>query len=272
MKIHFTKMHGAGNDFIVVDDMDLKFPWQEREWLSRIASRRTGVGCEGVVLIQPDEDATFRMRFFNPDGGEAEMCGNATRCIAVLAHKLGLAPRQMRIATVAGILEAECLEDGRVCVRMTPPKDRSGPVSINVGESTYLCRSVNTGVPHAVVEVEELAALDIVGAGRAIREDHNFSPEGTNADFVLLRDDGSLALRTYERGVEDETLACGTGVVASAVVMVEQGRCKLPIDVLCASGDTLRVGGRVSDGRVVEVTKTGPASIVYEGTFDAPRH
>ncbi len=270
MQVFFTKMHGAGNDFVVVDDMDLSFPWRATEWLVSVASRRRGIGCDGVVLLQPSDDADIRMRFFNPDGSEVDMCGNALRCTAMFAYRHGLAGRSLRIVTRAGILNAENLPDGRVSVLMTPPSSRSGPVEIDLGSSVYRSYSVNTGVPHAVIEVEDLESLDVLDAGRKVRRHAEFSPAGTNVDFIHLEDDGRIRIRTYERGVEDETLACGTGVVASAVIMAERGCCGFPVDVLCASGDILRVGGVMSDGLVTEVTQTGPACVVYEGSLELP--
>lgn len=270
MRITFTKMHGAGNDFVMVDDRAGQFPWQRRNWLARMAARRTGIGCEGVVLIQPDADADLRMRFFNPDGSEAEMCGNAARCTARFAFDRGLTSTRMRIATVAGPLSAECLASGRVKVQMTPPTDRRTDLKLTLEDGCELCvHCVNTGVPHAILEVSDLDDVDVKGVGREIRQHPGFAPVGTNVNFVAPLDDGGYCLRTYERGVEDETLACGTGMVAVATMMAELGRCSLPVDIQCASGDRLTINGKMNERGLLEsVSQTGPAHYVYEGTLE----
>ena len=263
MRIPFTKMHGAGNDFVLVDDRELRFPWRQREWLSLIAARRTGIGCEGVVLLQPAEQADLRMRFFNPDGGEVEMCGNAARCTARFAYERGLAGREMRIATVAGTLQAEYLGEGRVCVEMTPPEQRRGAIELKLAERAYECYFVNTGVPHAVIEVDALSDLDVVGLGRQIRGHGEFAPAGCNVDFVAVREDGGLSIRTYERGVEDETLACGTGACASIVAAVMTGRADRHV-VMDLLGGSLTLDWSPDDGHVYQ---EGTAQFVFDGEW-----
>ena len=161
MNIPFWKMHGASNDFILVDDRARTFPAGDRNWIASLGQRRTGVGAEGLILIQPSEHANFRMRFFNPDGSEVEMCGNGARCVARLAHELGAAPQRMSIDTVAGRLEAEVSGD-RVRLHMTTPADwRLGRTLVVDGQRLNYS-FVNSGVPHAVIEVPELAAVDVV--------------------------------------------------------------------------------------------------------------
>lgn len=264
--IPFWKMHGAGNDFILIDDRSEGFPVGDTAWLQRIARRRTGVGCEGVVLIQPSTVADFRMRFINPDGQEVEMCGNAARCVARLAHDLGIAGRDASIETVAGILRAECL-DNAVRVRMTDPRDWSLNGRIEVLGRDLEYHFVNTGVPHAVVEVEDLDNCDVAGLGKAMRYHGRFEPNGTNANFVTCSGPDSLRVRTYERGVETETLACGTGIVASALVAARLGRVSPPVRVTAASGDCLEVGFDLAGNEVRGPTLTGPAEHVFHGTL-----
>ena len=155
MKIPFWKMHGAANDFILVDDRAQTFPAADRDWLARVASRRTGVGCEGVILIQPSDNADFRMRFFNPDGGEVEMCGNGARCVARLAFEIGVATELMSIDTVAGILKAQVLGEA-VRLTMTEPQEFLMNRTLSTDDGPLAYHSVNTGVPHVVVPVDDL--------------------------------------------------------------------------------------------------------------------
>lgn len=264
MNIPFYKMHGAANDFILVDDRAGTFPIGDRAWLAEIAARRTGVGCEGIILIQPSTTADFRMRFMNPDGGEAEMCGNGARCVARLAREIGAAPADMRIETLAGELRAE-VSGSRVRLRMTEPRDwRLGRTLMIEGQPlTY--GFVNSGVPHVVVETPHLGAVDVDGLGRAIRHHADFQPAGTNVNFVRVAGPETLRVRTYERGVEAETLACGTGMVASALVMARMGRIRLPAKLIPASGDTLEVGAEFRGETASNVTLTGPAEHVFRG-------
>lgn len=262
-------MHGASNDFILVDDRARTFPVHDHAWISAITSRRTGVGSEGVLLIQPSTSADFRMRFFNPDGGEVDMCGNGARCIARLAHELGAAPVSMRIETPAGIVRAEARGD-MVQLIMTEPHTWEMNEKLDVNGTTHTFHFVNTGVPHVVIEVSDLARTDVQGLGSAIRYHSRFAPKGTNANFIQLDDQGRLRVRTYERGVEAETLACGTGMVACGLVAGRLGRVKPPVKVIPASGDILEVNYRpVGDG-ATDVTLLGPAVHVFRGELIYP--
>lgn len=267
MKFPFWKMHGASNDFILVDDRDCRFPAADQGWLAQIAQRRTGIGAEGIILIQPATAADFRMRFFNPDGSEVEMCGNGARCVARLAHEIGVAPARMRIDTVAGRLQAEVAGD-RVRLVMTEPVDWRLNRTVNVEGQSLAYGFVNSGVPHVVVEVADLDACPVVRLGRAIRRHADFAPAGTNANFIAVTGPASLRIRTYERGVEDETLACGTGIVASALVAVRQGRVQAPVAVTAASGDVLRVECELTPDGARNVILEGPAVHVFQGELD----
>ncbi len=266
MNIHFWKMHGAGNDFILVDDRAGTFPASDIKWLSGIGARRTGVGCEGIILIQNSDKADFRMRFFNPDGNEADMCGNGARCVARLAHEIGVTPMVMSIETAAGMLKAEIL-DNTVRIELTEPHGWETGGSLEIDGRQIKYGFVNTGVPHVVVEVDDLAGCDVKGLGAAIRYHAHFAPAGTNADFIHVTGTNSLSLRTYERGVEDETLACGTGIAASALIAYKLGKVKSPVEVKAASGDILVVGFRIDGDSVSNVTLTGLAVHVFQGEF-----
>lgn len=267
MKIPFWKMHGAANDFILVDDREQTFPADDRDWLAQIASRRTGIGCEGIILIQPSELSDFRMRFFNPDGSEVEMCGNGARCVARLAHEIGAAAQSMSIDTVAGELRAEALGD-QVRLYMTPPKDWNMEGTLEADGTPVSYYFVNSGVPHVVVEVENLDATDVRTLGAAIRYHETFAPAGTNANFVHVTGGNRVRIRTYERGVEGETLACGTGMVAAALTLGKAGRVQTPVQITPASGDVLDVDFDLTPDGAEKVTLTGPAVHVFQGTVE----
>ncbi|MDH3981731.1 MAG: diaminopimelate epimerase [Kiritimatiellaceae bacterium] len=259
MKIPFTKMHGAGNDFIMVDDQELMFPLNDKGFIRRVTARRTGIGCDGILLIQPSAVADFRMRFVNPDGGEQDMCGNGARCIARMAHDLGIAPEKMTIETEAGIVKAEVLKN-KICLELTDPTD----LKLNVPTGLeWSIDFVNTGVPHAVVWVDDLKTLDLSKVGKQIREHERFAPDGTNVNVAKVETDGSLSIRTYERGVEGETLACGTGATAVALLAAERDRVKLPVTVHCAGGFDL-----VIDSVPGTTTLTGGAEYVFYGELE----
>jgi len=266
VRIPFWKMHGASNDFILVDDRLKKFPVSDKKWISGIACRRTGVGCEGIILIQPSRKADFRMRFFNPDGSEVEMCGNGARCVARLARDIHVAPNEMTIETVAGMLGAEVLSSG-VRLRMTKPKDWRLNKQLKVAGKNLEYGFVNTGVPHVVVPVKDLDGCDVVKLGRGIRYHRNFAPAGTNANFVKITGSHSIRIRTYERGVEAETLACGTGITAGALVAAKTGRVRPPVKVTAASGDVLTIDFKLTDDGAGDVTMLGPAVHVFAGVL-----
>jgi diaminopimelate epimerase len=198
------------------------------------------------------------MRFFNPDGSTADLCGNGARCIARLAHELGAAPADMRIETDAGLVRAEILPP-LVRLHLPDPKDWRMDLSMVWEKRDLPLHFVNSGVPHAVCIVDDLAAVDVAALGAHIRHHVLFAPAGTNADFIQITGPDSLAIRTYERGVEAETLACGTGIVAAALVAEKLGRVRTPVQVNAAGGDLLEVS-------VFPLTLTGPAEHVFRGT------
>ncbi|HBA84724.1 MAG TPA: diaminopimelate epimerase [Verrucomicrobia bacterium] len=269
MNIPFYKMHGAANDFIMADDRLLTFPAHDKEWIARIAARRTGVGCEGVILIQPSKTSSFRMRFFNPDGSEVEMCGNGARCVARLAHEIGAAPAQMTIETIAGELKAEA-RDQEVLLYMTEPTDWRLNRSLDIDGKKLSYHFVNSGVPHVVVVTNDLEAIDVHKVGAAIRYHSDFAPKGTNANFIVQTGPGTLRIRTYERGVEGETLACGTGMVAACLVAGKLGLVKPPVKIVPASGDLLTVNYELTETGATQVTLLGPAVQVFQGTLSYP--
>ena len=255
MRIRFAKMHGAGNDFVLVDDRDGAFPCDQRV-LAAIGARGTGVGCEGIILVQESERADFRMRFFNPDGSEAELCGNGARCVAAFAREIGAAKAdRMCFETLAGDVQAEIIGPRAVKVWMPAPKD-------------LRANFVNSGVPHCIVPVENLEKADVEGEGRRIRYSEEFAPDGTNVDFVTYHAPNRVDIRTYERGVEAETGACGTGSVAAALVGVAQYGIGFPVTVRTAKGFELVIGGEFDGKAFRSVTLTGPVARVFTGEID----
>ena len=269
MNIPFWKMHGAGNDFVVIDDRELTFPANDHDFIAHLGTRNFGVGSEGIMLIQPSDDTDFRMRFYNPDGGEAEMCGNGARCIARLAHELGVAGPTMTFNTVAGTIGAT-IDGDQVTVEMTDPFDWTINGSIELLGTTYTYHAVNTGVPHVVIEVDDLENCDIVGLGAAVRYHENFNPNGTNANFIQITGADSLNVRTYERGVEGESMACGTGMVACGILMGKLGKVTAPVKVTCRSNALITINYEDDADSVKNVTMHGPATHVYRGSVDYP--
>jgi len=274
MTISFTKMHGAGNDFIVIDDRHERFPDHDAAFVRQIAGRRTGIGCEGVIILRPalnDAECDYRMIFLNPDGSRASMCGNATRCLALFAFDNGTGGRVQRIGTDAGVVIAEILTAsagfGSVCVQMPPPHGRRESVRVALPNGRGVdCFYVDTGVPHAVVFVDDVTAIDVAVDGRAIRTAEAFAPAGTNVDFVQIVQDGPALVRTYERGVEAESGACGTGAAAVGVAMAESRRQSLPVSLQFSSGEILVVNGQMNASGLCDgVRLTGPARKVFEG-------
>lgn len=265
MTLQFAKMTGAGNDFIVIDDRANSVGEDARELAKQLCRRRLSVGADGLILVLPSTRCDFRMRYFNADGSEADMCGNGGRCVARFAFQRGIAKSEMCFESRSGTHTAAVINDDEVRLAMTDPRALLLNFEIGLKGQKVKVHRVNTGVPHAVLEVDDLEQYPVFDAGRAIREHRRFMPDGTNADFVQLIDGHTIALRTYERGVEDETLACGTGAVAAAVVMAAQGKLAPPVSVRTRGGLTLTVDFFMSDLGFCNVSLTGDARTVYEG-------
>jgi len=267
MKIKFWKMHGAKNDFVLIDDRRGGFPAADRAFIARISARHSGIGAEGVILIQKSKTAGFRMRFFNPDGGEADMCGNGARCAARLAFELGAVEKKMTIETAAGQIEAQVMQKG-IRLWMTPPSGWELNGSLELAGRSLTYGFVNTGVPHVVMRTGELRDVDVQDIGSTVRRHRQFAPAGTNVNFMEISPDGELYVRTYERGVEAETLACGTGVTACGLIAAKHGWVTLPVNIHTASGDVLVVDGELTEDSACGVTLTGPTEHVFMGTVE----
>ena len=268
-KVAFTKMHGAGNDFVLIDDRAGTFPVHDHLLLAMLATPRTGIACEGVILLQKSSVADFRMVFFNPDGTEADLCGNGARCVAAFAREIGVvkAPA-MTFETRAGLVDAEVSANGAVKVWMPEPKNRRYGLQVKVGDRFVAGDYVEAGVPHFIVPCENIASVDVEGLGRALRLSDAFAPNGTNVDFVQFIPAHKALIRTYERGVEAESGACGTGAVATAVVAVETKKMSLPVHVRTSQGYTLTVDGDWRHAKSTGFTLTGPVKKIFEGVVD----
>lgn len=265
--IPFTKMCGSGNDFILVDNRRGRIDEADLAALvTGVCRRRLSVGGDGVILIEPSTVADFRWRFFNADGSRGEMCGNGARCAARFAVLNGISGPQVRFETDAGLIRAR-VDGAQVRVEMPDPVGfrRERPLALAGGHVRV--STVNTGVPHAVLVVPDVDDVDVVALGREIRRHPEFAPAGTNADFLSTDRAGGLAIRTYERGVEDETLACGTGAVAGALVAAETLGAASPVRVRTRSGEHLTVHFRRCGGRFCNIAQEGGARLIFTGTL-----
>ena len=263
--IPFYKMSGSGNDFIIIDNRQPKF---EEADLSRLivgaCRRKMSAGADGLILVENAQGVDFKWRFYNSDGSRAEMCGNGARCVSRFAFLEGIAGNTLSFQTDAGLISA-VVSDKKVKIKMTDPTDIRDEAFLELTGSTIAYWSVNTGVPHAVIEVEDLEGMDVVTVGREIRHHSAFAPNGTNANFIQLEDDGTLSIRTYERGVEDETLACGTGNVAAALIASLKHGLPSPIKLLTRSKEYLSIYFERKDSHLSAVYLEGDARVIYKG-------
>ncbi len=268
MKIEFTKMHGAGNDFVVIDNLDGSVTLTT-EQIAYLCDRRFGVGADGLLLLEKGDtdDLDAIMVYYNADGSRAEMCGNGARCFIsfALAHELGLNGR-LKFRTDAGDMEG-LAENGLFTVQMTPALDTTINKAIELKSGPAIVHYTDTGVPHVVKFVDDVAQVDIKPEGSELRFHEAFQPRGANVNFAQITDN-QIIVRTYERGVEDETLACGTGVTAVAILAHLVHSVGKPVSLKVAGGDTLNVDFNIDGEAITQVTLTGPALSVYTGSIE----
>jgi len=265
MLVEFTKMNGAGNDFVLIDDRARKLKLESRQ-IARICDRHAGAGADGLIVLLPCDSgrADWAWDFYNSDGGSAEMCGNGARCFARFVQRLTGAKNNITFETRAGIITAG-FQGERVTVSLTPPRDLRLNQAVSLRGGNITVHSVDTGVPHAVIYVPDADQAMVAPLGAEIRNHAHFAPRGVNVNFVELRGDGALRVRTYERGVEGETLACGTGVTAAALISAQLHHLASPVRVQARGGDWLEVSFEQKGGQFANVRLTGPADFVYEG-------
>lgn len=264
--IPFYKTSGAGNDFIIIDN---RVPVIDENRLQALivgaCRRKLSVGADGMILIETSRHADFRWRFYNADGSEADMCGNGARCAARVASLLGLGKNgRLCFETGAGVIEAEVFASGNAKIRLTEPSPASIDREILLSGGKNRLSFINTGVPHVVMEVAEIDGIDVKALGREIRRHADFSPAGTNANFIIPQETGRIAIRTYERGVEDETLACGTGASAAALVMAQKYGWPSPVAVDTRSGSRLMIHFDRSAAGFSNLFLEGDARIIYK--------
>ncbi len=269
--IPFWKLSGSGNDFIVIDYRK-PMPSQDemRMFVSKICRRGLSVGADGVILIKPSRVADYGWHFYNSDGGEVDMCANGSRCAARFAYDNKIAPAKHTFETLAGIVNAEVIEENVVQVRVQLPDP--SPVhlgmEIELGSQTLTGHFVNTGVEHVVYFVDDVEKVDVIELGRKTRYHHLFAPSGTNANFVSVTDPHKMMIRTYERGVENETLACGTGAIAATLVATALDKVSSPVSLQTRSGMTLEVDFKQENSLFKEVCLKGDARVIYKGEIE----
>lgn len=269
MLLHFYKMNGAGNDFVVIDNRNLQINL-DADTIEALCDRHRGIGADGLLAVEPAEHgADYKFRYYNADGGEAEMCGNGARCFGRFTAHLGDEVKDIvSFETIAGTLTAEMIDEN-VRIAMSDPFDLDLNSDCNIESLATDIHILNTGVPHAVAFVNDLANLDVIKNGAAIRYHNRFAPNGTNANFATILAPDHIAIRTYERGVEGETLACGTGMCAAALIHNLLTDAPSPIKVDVAGGDTLEIGfEKVGESSFKNVTLSGPADFVFEGDVE----
>ncbi|WP_430615379.1 diaminopimelate epimerase [Flavobacterium sp. JP2137] len=253
---HFYKYHGTGNDFIMIDNRDLCFPKDNHDLIAHWCNRRLGIGADGLILIEADSETDFGMVYYNSDGRPSSMCGNGGRCIVAFAKQLGMITDRCLFSAVDGLHRATIDAQGIVSLQMT-----AVDTVVDQGDSTFL----NTGSPHHVQLVSDLAHCDVYTLGKQIRESPRYQPGGTNVNFVEKIDDTTFAIRTYERGVEAETWSCGTGATAVAIAMSHHLHTTASEVTILVKGGRLSVKFTKVGNAYTDVFLTGPATRVFDG-------
>jgi len=268
-RLSFWKMSGSGNDFIVIDNRRGAVAAGAGPDLARsLCTRRFSVGADGLILIEKSSVADFAWKFLNADGSEAAMCGNGGRCAARFAFLKKIAGEKMAFETGAGIIKAEVRGES-VKLQLPPPRNFRGEVKLKAGGGPVTAGHVVVGVPHAVIAVGDIETAAVNRLGRIVRNHGEFAPQGTNVNFFQVTGPRRIAMRTYERGVEAETMACGTGSVATAMVAAAAGFVKTPVVMVTRGGEELKVYFRRRGTAFTNVYLEGAASLVFEGRTPA---
>lgn len=268
MRWSFHKYTGCGNDFILFDNRQLNFPLRG-EVIRKLCNRRSGIGADGILLWEPSSGADAKMRIFNSDGSEAEMCGNGLRCFVRWLISKDLRFSTCSIEVNHRILSASLAEEG-VSIDMGTPAHPQWNIPFAYEDQKLTLHHVDTGVPHTLLFVENIDTLDVQGIGSYIR--HSWHPKGTNVTFAQQTGAQKLKVRTFERGVEAETPACGTGAAAAAIAASHLYHCASPIVIETFSKETLTVALLINEGRISRVTLTGPANDLFHGEIELPEN
>lgn len=240
-EIPFAKMNGTGNDFILINNMSGAYEMvKERAFVAAVCARKLSLGADGLICLEPSGSCDFSWRFFNADGGEADMCGNGARCAARFAVENNIAGPDLAFETRAGVIRAQ-VSGSQVRVQLPTPGEPEIGMNVTIDGCEHVLHALNTGVPHVVMFVENLENVQVETLGRVIRCHERFAPQGTNVNFVSQGSANMLHIRTYERGVEGETFACGTGSVAAALVAAALKKVSLPVTLQTRGGEQLRV-------------------------------
>lgn len=265
MEITFTKLSGAGNDFVALDNQDGHLTVDRGDLARALCDRHFGVGADGILIIDKSSGADFRMSYYNADGSTGGMCGNGGRCAVRYVQSLGSKKQEFRFEAVDHVYGAT-VAGTTIRLQMKDPVAIQRGIRVRLEGSPYTVHAIDTGAPHVVHFVDDLETVDVVRIGRLLREHERFSPGGTNVNFVQLLDRTTIAIRTYERGVEAETLACGTGSIAAGIMAHLERAIYPPIRVRARSGEWLSVSFAERDGTFTDVILEGGADIVFTGT------
>lgn len=264
-KIPFYKMQGNGNDFILIDNRWGVLQGKNLSGLAKqVCHRNRSVGADGLIVVVPSKKADFQWRFFNSDGSEAEMCGNGSRCVAWFAYLKKIAKKDMTFETLAGIIHADVKKD-KVRVQLTKACGLRTNIMVPLDRVTRTGHFINTGVPHFIYLSDQLDAEDVDGVGRKTRQHEIFKPEGTNVNFMQVDSPHRIRIRTYERGVEGETLACGTGAVAAALIAATLRKASSPMTVITRGGERLVVSFKREGEQFRDLYLEGKVEVVCEG-------
>lgn len=253
----FNKYHGAGNDFIIIDNRNSQINPSDTKLINKLCDRRFGIGADGLILISNHKELDFEMKYFNSDGKIGSMCGNGGRCTAHFAFRSGIAGTNQKFMAFDGIHKA-FIEKEIVRLQM------SDVAESKLIEGNYF---INTGSPHYVIFAENIDGIDVPAEGKKIRNSSLFAPGGTNVNFVELTGNG-IYVRTFERGVEDETLSCGTGVTASAIASVLKGHFDTNSVKIRTKGGNLSVELKILKERITDIWLSGPATFVFKGEVE----
>ena len=263
--IIFYKFSGSGNDFIIIDNRQnvVTHPSLPR-FVMNLCTRKMSAGADGLILIENSQNADFKWRFYNSDGSLAEMCGNGARCAARFAFLNKIAGKMMSFETAAGIVSAEIIDE-MVKIKLTDPVDFIPDFVLELSSGHTRLGKINTGVPHVVIKTDNLDNINLPKLGKEIRFHDLFAPAGTNVNFASIKNKNTIEIRTYERGVENETLACGTGSVASAIIIAHNRGIKPPLKVITRSGCILTIHFKEKGEKFHDVYLEGDARIIYKG-------